>query len=151
MRVEKGFTLIEVMSVVAIVAILAAVALPAYSDYIMRGKIQEATSQLLTMRTKIEQHFQDQRQYLGICQPGTVAPLPTGLKYFTIDCNTPAAPTASTYTVRANGGTASDQSMVGFTYTIDEGNNRFTTALPAAWGTSPPTINCWVSRKGGSC
>ena len=149
MRVEKGFTLVEVMAVVLIVAILAAVALPAYSDYVMRGKLQEATGQLLTMRTKIEQYFQDQRSYLGACAAGTVAPLPTGLKYFTVTCPTL---TATTYTVQAAGGVdLGDQSMVGFTYTIDEGNNRRTTALPQAWGTAPPTINCWVSRKGGAC
>jgi type IV pilus assembly protein PilE len=143
------------MIVVVIISILATIALPAYNDYVTRSKIQEATSQLAAMRTKVEQYYQDQRSYIGACAPGTVAPLPANLRYFTVGCPTL---TATTYTIQAAGGVAGgDQSMTGWTFTIDEGNNRVTAAVPSKdWGTATAApfgapFTCWVSRRAGVC
>ena len=140
MRTEHGFTLIEVMITVAIIAILAAVALPSYTQYLLRSKITEAASSLSDMRLKMERFFQDNRTYVGACQLNTVAPPPASPN-FTYAC---AALSASTYQVTATG----TGSMLGFVFYIDQNNTQKTTGVPAGWATSP---SCWVLRKDGSC
>ncbi len=151
MKQTRGFTLIELMVVVVVVAILAAIALPSYTEYITRGKITEATSNLADMRVKLEQYFQDNRTYVGACAAGTTAPLPTGAKYFTYTCPA-AALTATTFTVQADG--VAGQGMGGFVYTVDQNNTKATTitagsAAAAAGWTGNAT--CWVTKKGGLC
>ena len=52
-RLQRGFTLIELMIVVAIIGILAAVALPAYQDYTIRAKVSEILLQASGFKTTI--------------------------------------------------------------------------------------------------
>lgn len=44
-KIQKGFTLIELMIVIAILGILVAIALPAYQDYTVRARVSEAVAQ----------------------------------------------------------------------------------------------------------
>jgi type IV pilus assembly protein PilA len=57
-KMQKGFTLIELMIVVAIIGILAAIALPAYQDYTARAKVSEIILSLSQCRTSVTEVFQ---------------------------------------------------------------------------------------------
>ena len=158
MQKHRGFTLIELMFVVAIIAILAAVALPAYTNYIMRGKITEATTHLADLRVKMEQYYQDNRKYgaTGACG---LWPLPAAtvatFKYLSFTCvsSDPSGAGDQNYTITATGGVSGgDQALAGFTYTINQSNVKTTAiASPAktsTWGTG--NANCWIVRP-NSC
>lgn len=53
-KVQKGFTLIELMIVIAIVGILAAVALPAYQNYSTKAKFSEVVAAGQPIRAAID-------------------------------------------------------------------------------------------------
>jgi type IV pilus assembly protein PilA len=57
-KMQKGFTLIELMIVVAIIGILAAIALPAYQDYTKRAKMSEVILAASACRTTITEVYQ---------------------------------------------------------------------------------------------
>lgn len=140
---QRGFTLIEVMIVVAIVAILSAIALPAYQDYVKRGKIPEATSGLSNARVAMEQWYQDNHDYSAAGNP-CATPSQWNTKNFTFTCPG-ASLSADTYLVKADGNAA--QGMGGFHFTINQTSAK--TSDISDWGVSGAT--CWITKKGDSC
>jgi len=58
-KIQKGFTLIELMIVVAIIGILAAIAIPAYNDYTARSQVTEPISLMSGLKTPLAEFYHD--------------------------------------------------------------------------------------------
>lgn len=156
---NAGFTLIELMMVIAIMGILIAIAVPSYRDYLIRSRVQEATSTLSDLRTRMEQYYTDNRNYGtgGLCGNGTplirfpttvaVAPTPR-TQYFNFACATTpdANGVAGQNFVIAAAGVGN---MLNFNYTINNLNvktSAVTAGAPTSWIANQP--DCWITSSG---
>jgi type IV pilus assembly protein PilE len=143
-----GFTLIELMIVVAIIGVLASIALPAYQQYVLRGKLAEAYSHLSSLQLRMEQYYQDNRTYGtgakgdDTCGIRDVLAAAGKVKYFDykIACND------QSFTVFADGVAATGTG--GFSFTVNDTGTKATAAVPSGWTGSAA---CWVRSKGGEC
>jgi type IV pilus assembly protein PilA len=71
-RLQKGFTLIELMIVIAIIGILAAIAIPAYQNYVIRSQVTEGLSLADTWKTSVGEFFASYGSFpTGYSVPGT--------------------------------------------------------------------------------
>ena len=64
-KLNKGFTLIELMIVVAIIAILAAIAFLAYQDYTIRAQVGEGPINAAALKTAIAEYRADRGAWPG--------------------------------------------------------------------------------------
>lgn len=169
---QKGFTLIELMIVVVIIGILAAVAIPQYTDHLRRARLADATSQLASYKTQMEQFYSDRRTYAGATIWSNGAALP-------VDCSTadetmvsrsfdficqnydPAGGLPTDAMLTAAGRSNPDQlgfllvargknNMVNFSFAIDSLGRRYSNHNSGNFVTGG-TINCWKQSPGGGC
>ena len=77
-RAQKGFTLIELMIVVAIIGIVASVAIPAYTNYIIRSQVAEGINMSTAAKIAAAEYFQTHgvlatsKSSAGLSAPATI-------------------------------------------------------------------------------
>ena len=140
MKQQKGFTLIELMVVVAIVGILVAVALPSYTDYVIRSKRADATGALMAATNAMERWRANNFSYAGATVGTAFATnVPSdgsASAYYTLSISNLSA---STYTITATAvNEQADALGAAETLTINQNGNK-------TW-TLSGTENCWPTR-----
>ena len=138
-KTQQGFTLIELMIVVAIIGILAAVAIPAYQDYTVKAKVQEAVSLSAPARTAIGM----------ACSDGSLSASTTNRTLGLPDAATYATGSHYTASVTAAGTSASDATV---TIAIKDGTiSSIPTGSSIEYdGTCAATGLTWTVNNGGT-
>lgn len=130
MTMHRGFTLIELMIVVAVIAIIAAIAIPSYSEYVLKGRRADATRFAGEMQLALEHWRAENPSYASCgappCGSGTYPTLPsaTASPFYVIEivaANTNATNYRITASPRSGSAQAGDRCSV---LTLDRAINQ---------------------------
>jgi type IV pilus assembly protein PilE len=130
---QKGFTLIEAITVVAIIGILSAVALPFFNNESMKNRRTEAISAATRIANELQEYHADNFTYQNYAISAAIS---NGLKWYTAAV---VNPTQTTFTVTLTpiAGSAQAGDECG-TFSIDEKGSKSVSSSTVAhcWSTS---------------
>jgi len=110
-RIETGFTFIEITIVILIMSILMMIALPSYTQHLNKGRRVEAMSALMDASNRQEQFMLDRNSYSSTLQNIGISPTTVDGNYsLAISTATAACPISSCYELTATVITTASQS-----------------------------------------
>lgn len=140
---QHGLTVIELMIVVAILGILAAVAMPAWRDYLVRAKVQQAADAAAPHRAALDRACRDGAlASAGHDALGLDPPEAWGRDYTTAIAAAGAGPAAGTVTLTLTGvgGGIEAGGRLLLTGTCDDGRMAWTAGGGDVPGKYLPTL-----------
>lgn len=149
-RVQKGFTLIELMIVVAIIGILAAIAIPQYQDYVAKTQVARVVSETSAYKTAIEDRLNQGAQSVSSDDVGYVTSTLVAANPFATAI-APGADGSFTYTATIGGNASKAVSGATVTLARDKtGTWKCTTAAGGSqnWKTSYAPAGCGPATNG---
>lgn len=109
---SSGFTLIEMLITVVIIAVLASIAVPSYSQYIIRAKRRAAQATMMEIAAREHQYFAAHRAFADETDLGFALPPEVAENYtFAIELADVDEPPAFTIRFTPGGRQASDGNL----------------------------------------
>ena len=121
-KLQRGFTLVELMITIAILSVVAALAIPAYNGYILEARLGAARANMEPLRLALEEYWLEEGSYVaGVWDPKGTKTLETG-----------------------NLGWSPDGDQGAFTYNVALITNGYTITVIHAQATSDPVTESFV-------